>query len=127
MIVCENAQQLQCMLRQMIQAKEAVRNADSDRRIKVVEGPGIKLKNPYPTLPCSSRLCPLCKQTGVSLPSQKKQNSLHCSTPNVGYQVICKTCMEAGKNVIYEGETGRPAVSRAVEHVKGLLKNDKNK
>ena len=34
--------------------------------------------------------------------------------------------MEAGKNVIYEGETGRPAVSRAVEHVKGLLKNDKN-
>ena len=41
----------------MIRAKEAILNADSDRRIKVVEGHGIKLKNmteskdPYPTLP----------------------------------------------------------------------------
>ena len=119
-------------LAKLIQAKEAILNADSNRRIKVVEGPGIKLKNliesknPYPTQPCSIRLCPLCKQTEVSEPSQDRQNRLHCSTPNVGYQITCQTCRAAGKDVRYEGETGRPAVSRAVEHIKGLLNNDKN-
>ena len=50
---------------------------------------------------------------------------MHCSTPSVGYQLSCMLCKEDGKDAVYEGETGRPAVTRMMEHIKGYQANKK--
>ena len=39
-----------------------------------------------------------------------------CEINSVGYRIQCKTCQRAGQNAIYEGESGRNAYSRGLEH-----------
>ena len=113
-------------LARKLQEREIMLNsAPGSNRIKVVEGPGIKLKslvvdkNPYPVLPCHRPLCPLCNKTPISTPSS--QPRYPCTTPGVGYIIDCKLCKEEGKSSRYEGETGRPAVTRCIEHVKHAI------
>ena len=38
----------------------------------------------------------------------------------VGYSVICVNCENLGRKASYEGETGRPARVRFVEHISEL-------
>ena len=116
----------------LMQAKERSLWSEGNLRIKVVEGPGVKLKdvlvnkNPYPTLPCHRVECPLCKKTAYTNPNTGALlgGRLPCTTPNVGYQIVCLDCQENGLTVRYEGETGRPMVSRAMEHLRKLKSED---
>ena len=43
-----------------------------------------------------------------------------CEKNSVTYQICCETCLGAGKVTTYEGETGRNAFSRGLEHQQGL-------
>ena len=49
---------------------------------------------------------------------------LPCTTPSVGYQIVCLTCKQNGRESRYEGETGRTMVTRAKEHLGKLKKDD---
>ena len=119
-------------LAKLIQAKERSLWSKGNIKIKVVEGPGVKLKdvlvnkNPYPTIPCHRVECPLCKKTAYTNPNTEALlgGRLPCTIPNVGYQVVCLDCQENGLTVRYEGETGRPMVSRAMEHLRKLKSED---
>ena len=42
-----------------------------------------------------------------------------------GYTIKCESCLEAGKYVHYEGETGRNAYSRGLEHQEELQDEEK--
>ena len=44
-----------------------------------------------------------------------------CNTPGVLYSVICLDCKSKGLTAQYVGETGRPMVTRALEHVKQTI------
>ena len=87
-------------------------------RIKVVEGMGLKLKdvlitkNPYPTLPCQQKLCPMCKVTTFTTPANFTGKSIPCNTPSVGYRITSMVCRNNGQLATYEGESGRPIVKR---------------
>ena len=113
-----------------MQAKERSLWSKGSLKIKVVEGPGTKLKNfivnknPYPTLPCHRVECPICKKTTHTEPVDLKDNMLPCTTPSVGYQIVCLTCKQNGRESRYEGETGRTMVTRAKEHLGKLKKDD---
>ena len=39
-----------------------------------------------------------------------------CETNSVGYRITCESCLGDGQLVYYEGETGRNAYSRGLEH-----------
>ena len=43
-------------------------------------------------------------------------NPGECETNSVGYRITCDTCLVSGKAVVYEGESGRNAYSRGLEH-----------
>ena len=43
-----------------------------------------------------------------------------CEKNSITYQIICETCLLAGRSTIYEGETGRNAFARGLEHQQGL-------
>ena len=43
-----------------------------------------------------------------------------CEVNSVGYRIQCRTCQRAGRNAIYEGESGRNAYSRGLEHQQDL-------
>ena len=111
-------------LAKQMQLREAQLNFGSDHRIKIVEKSGIKLKNilvqknPYPRLICHRGLCPFCKTTSVSTPAP---SNLPCTTPGVGYTITCLFCKSTNHQARYEGETGRPAVTRGIEHVRELI------
>ena len=47
-------------------------------------------------------------------------------THNVGYRLQCLKCKEHNKIKVYEGETGRSARIRGLEHVKELENKRKN-
>ena len=49
-----------------------------------------------------------------------------CNTNNVGYRWRCWTCKERNTVKVYEGETGRSARVRGLEHVKELEKKKKS-
>ena len=118
-------------LAKMIQEREAELNKNSKGRIKVVEQGGQKLKNilskknPFPTLDCVRRFCPFCRDTEYSVAAIKKPMRKSCSTPNVGYEIVCQNCKENGLNAVYYGESGRPVVNRAKEHLTDLQTNNK--
>ena len=99
--------------------REEETNKFSDERIKFVEGGGIKMKdilvkkNPFPIEKCESKKCLICESIGTG------GVQIACTTSNVGYQLICDTCRERGKNKVYEGETSRSAKMRGYEHRRG--------
>ena len=117
-------------LAKRMQAKEQILNMDGQMRIRIMEAPGIKLKNmlinknPYPILPCHKHECPLCKPTAFSDPSNQKTSKFHCTTPGVGYKISCNLCKEQGVLAVYEGESGRPVVTRLCEHINALRSNN---
>ena len=47
-----------------------------------------------------------------------------CERNSVGYRITCESCLGAGQWVHYEGETGRNAYSRGLEH-RDDLKDEK--
>ena len=111
-------------LAKQMQIREAQLNFGSNHQIKIVGKSGIKLKNilvqknPYPKLLCHRNMCPFCKITPVSTPAPSR---LHCTNPSVGYTITCLFCKSNNHQARYEGETGRPAVTRGIEHVKQLF------
>ena len=90
-------------------------NRNSDERIKIVEGGGVKMKNllvaknPFPNTECEMRQCVLCK-------SNTKEITIPCNSNNVGYRLVCETCEDNGLPRVYEGETARSARTRGAEH-----------
>ena len=107
-------------------AKEICQN--SKMKIKIIESGGTKLKdqlmkkNPFKTEDCHRSLCPICKLTPISDPGQKKPFRTHCATMGVGYRIACQNCAKSQKFVSYEGESGRPARVRFMEHVRNTIK-----
>ena len=59
---------------------------------------------------CGREKC-MCCSTG---------NPGNCEKNYVGYRITCETCQRAGIIVEYEGESGRNAYSRGLEHQQGL-------
>ena len=45
-----------------------------------------------------------------------------CNTNNVGYKLICTTCLDRGHTKVYEGETGRSGRVRRNEHWNDFVK-----
>ena len=43
-------------------------------------------------------------------------NPRGCEQNSVGYRMLCETCLLAGTPALYEGETGRNAYARGLEH-----------
>ena len=43
-----------------------------------------------------------------------------CEKNSVTYEITCETCLLAGRSTTYEGETGRNAFTRGLEHQQGL-------
>ena len=44
----------------------------------------------------------------------------NCETNSVGYRILCNVCQRDGIRSIYEGESGRNAYSRGLEHQQNL-------
>ena len=116
------------ILLKMLRARAESLLADPDLKIRFIEQGGVKVKNllvkanPFPTTDCIDALCPICKKTSVSDPGNKATYRTPCSTEGVGYRIVCMNCKEKGKLSTYEGETGRPAKVRFIEHIKKLNK-----
>ena len=102
------------LLKEMKKREEEI-NRNSDERIKIVEGGGVKMKdllvvkNPFPNTVCEMRKCVLCENKTTEI-------KIACNTNNVGYQLVCETCEDNGFQKIYEGETARSARTRGAEH-----------
>ena len=62
---------------------------------------------------CSDLGCPVCS---VRHGGQKGCLKGNCQANNIGYVATCVTCQEAGKTVVYEGESGRNLKQRSLEH-----------
>ena len=107
-----------------IRKREEEVNKNSEERIKIVEGGGIKMKdilvtkNPFPNTACEMKKCVLCKG---DVPNQVK---IPCNSNNVGYKLFCETCHDKGVQKVYEGETSRSARTRGAEHMRDF-KNGK--
>ena len=104
-----------------IRKREEELNRNSEERIKIIEGGGVKFKDflvkkdPFPTMECEMKKCILC--------NDEKQVKIACNSNNVGYKLLCETCEDRGILKVYEGETARSARVRGLEHVS----NYKNK
>ena len=109
-----------------MQRKEAAINSSGDSRIKIIERGGIKLKhlitsrNPFPPAPCYRKTCPVCKETTFTEPVDLRSSNVPCSKMGVTYQYTCLTCKANGVTARYEGESGRPFINRATEHIRVL-------
>ena len=116
------------VLLKMLKARTEKISADPDLKIRFIEQGSVKIKNllvkanPFPTADCTDAICPICKKTSVSDPGDKPTFRAPCSTEGVGYRIVCMNCREQGKLSSYEGETGRPAKVRFIEHIKMLNK-----
>ena len=117
-------------LAKQIRKREEELNQHSKFRIKVVERGGVKLKdllvrkNPFKTQECHRKLCPFCKPTKHSDPASLNSYRVPCSASGVGYEISCKACQSSNVKATYQGETGRLAAVRGIEHIKSLNKND---
>ena len=61
------------------------------------------------------------------LPCQSPSNRKgDCEKNSVTYQITCETCLKDGKSTTYEGETGRNAFTRGIEHQQGLRQKSEN-
>jgi hypothetical protein len=106
------------MLAKEMKNREEEINKYSKERIKIVEGGAIQMKNilvnknPFPTQTCEIKKCIICES--------KEPGKIPCNSNNVGYQLICNTCSDRGKQKVYEGETARSARIRGVEHLRGF-------
>ena len=110
-----------------LRKREADLNKHSDERIKIVEKGGLKVKdilnskNSAKKSQCSKETCPLCKDsTFVRVNPEKHQ--LPCNTNNIGYRWRCLKCKDNESVKVYEGESGRSARVRGLEHLKDLEK-----
>jgi hypothetical protein len=88
-------------------------------KVTVRERAGSSLKSDAKPEPLRNKSCGreecLCCSKGR--PGKCEQNS-------AGYRIKCERCLEMGKYVHYEGETGRNAYSRGLEHQEDL-RNEK--
>ena len=107
------------LLKELQQREEKV-NKCSNERIKFIEDGGVRMrdlmvkKDPFPNMKCDKKKCVLCD---VNEPSKMK---FACNSNNVGYRLMCDTCIDQGKKKVYEGESSRSARLRGAEHFSGL-------
>ena len=110
------------VLAKLLQAAERNNSQGRTWGIKVVEkrGPTILSKvsksYPWPTSRCAAPECFPCS----TAEPQDKPPKVGCRTPGVSYKIICITCKQSGKTSEYQGQTGRTAYSRGLEHKKDL-------
>ena len=111
------------VLAKKLKQREEEINKYSNERIKFVESGGVKMKdflvnkNPFPEQKCEEVKCLVCK-------SETNENlKLPCNTNTVGYRLGCKTCSDRGIDQGYEGESGRSARVRGMEHFNAFLKD----
>ena len=72
----------------------------------------------YRTAPATPGLLKSCgRENCLSCASGKPGN---CETNSVGYRIQCNVCQRDGIRSIYEGESGRNAYSRGLEHQQNL-------
>ena len=118
------------LLKDLVKREEEL-NRNSKERVKIVERGGLKIKdilcttNPFKTSNCEQKKCPLCNDSEF-VQSHPEDNKIPCNSNNVGYRWRCMKCNERNLIKIYEGETGRSARIRGMEHVKDLEKRRKN-
>ena len=109
-----------------IKKREEEINKNSEERIKIVEGGGIKMKdmlvtkNPFPTTACEKKKCVLCKG------DVSNEIRIPCNSNNVGYKLFCGTCEDNGSQRVYEGETSRSARIRGAEHLRDFVNGRPN-
>ena len=85
--------------------------------VPVVQRAGISVKadakpEPLRKPGCEREDCMICK-------SQDKKKG-DCQKNSVTYKITCNTCLQAGRVTTYEGETGRNAFVRGLEHQQDL-------
>ena len=68
--------------------------------------------DPLRKLGCNREECLPCKSADKS--------GGDCEKNSVTYKITCQTCLQAGRITTYEGETGRNAFTRGIEHQQGL-------
>ena len=106
--------------------------SNSKIKIKILETAGTKVNNlisrkdPFPTNDCISPHCPLCKDTMFSETGPKSEFRVGCSTPNVGYRIVCLNCQKLGLKAAYEGETGKPVKVRFKRHLDDLKRKNES-
>ena len=95
-----------------------------------MENGGFKIKDilgtkkTFKSSKCTQKDCPICTTTSNVVCSE--ENRIPCNTHNVGYRWQCWTCRERNLTRIYEGEAGRSARVRGLEHVKEFEKKKKS-
>ena len=84
---------------------------ETGMRVAVRERAGKKVKSDCKAEPLRALHCgrPDCFCCSSGNPGGCEQNS-------VGYRMLCETCLLAGTPALYEGETGRNAYARGLEH-----------
>lgn len=113
-----------------LRQREEELNRHSHERVKIVEKGGLKIKDilgtkkPFKNSKCTQKDCPICTTSAHVVCSE--ENKIPCNTHNIGYRWQCWTCKERNLTRIYEGETGRSARVRGLEHVKDFEKKRKN-
>ena len=73
---------------------------------------------PLRKLGCSRKECLPCKSADNS--------GGDCEKNSVTYKITCETCLQAGCKTTYEGETGRNAFTRGIEHKQGMRQKSEN-
>ena len=75
--------------------REVELNRNTEDKIKIVEKGGLKIKdilgykNPFKTLSCNAKTCPLCTESKY-VNIQSKERKISCRTNNVGYKGTLK-------------------------------------
>ena len=111
------------VLAKELRKREEELNRNNPERIKIVEKGGLKIKdiltskNPFEKSECTQKSCPLCTESQAVVTNSGKVK-VPCNTHNVGYKWSCITRQERNITKVYEGETGRSARTRGVEHLK---------
>ena len=119
------------VLAKSVQKREEELNRNNPERVKVVEKGGLKVKdiiapkNPFKKSRCEHKKCPLCKNSEF-ISVNPEDVKIACNTNNVGYRWICLTCKERNVIKAYEGETGRSARTRGLEHLDDFEKKKLN-
>ena len=119
------------VLAKEVSQREEELNKNSDERVKIVEKGGFKIKDmlgtkqPPQTSKCTQKKCPMCTNSEHFI-SSSEDSKIPCNANNVGYRWLCWACKEKNVTKVYEGETGRSARVRGLEHVKEFEKKTKS-